>query len=126
MSAILRALFRVIVEEAEINEPFRRKLEETLGSIRGLKKNVEAQVRNRPRNRRSAAVIDPYEAMKVGEANLIAVLGPLNIEQLKDVVSQFSMDPSKLALKWKNRERIVDHIVQTTKERLEKGDAFRE
>ena len=88
-------------------------------------KAEEAQVNRRPKNRRTAAVLNPYEAIKQGEQSLAMQLQSLNVEQLKDVVSEFAIDSSKLALKWKSRERLIDLIVLTTKGRLEKGDAFR-
>ena len=40
-------------------------------------------------------------------------------------MADYRMDPSKLAMKWKDRERVIDHIVATAVERGQKGDAFR-
>ena len=147
MSAILKELFRTIVAEAERNPDFRHELEKIIGGVqpkaeealvtkrrgrpaamlnpREAIKAEDAQVNKRPKNRRTAAVLNPYEAIKQGEHSLATQLQSLNIEQLKDVVSEFAIDSSKLALKWKSRERLIDLIVLTTKGRLEKGDAFR-
>ena len=123
MSAKLKELFRTIVAEAERNPAFRQELEKVFGGARP--KAEEAQAHKRPKNRRTAAAVNPYEAIKQGEQSLVSQLQSLNIEQLKDVVSEFAIDSSKLALKWKSRERLIDLIVLTTKGRLEKGDAFR-
>lgn len=149
MSAILKELFRTIVAEAERNPTFLQELERV---VRGAQRKTEetqigkksrnrhatgavnphevikmdaAQVNTRPKNRRAAAMVNPYEAIKQGEQSLASQLQSLNIDQLKDVVSEFAIDSSKLALKWKSRERLIDLIVLTTKGRLEKGDAFR-
>lgn len=40
-------------------------------------------------------------------------------------VAQFAMDPSKLVMKWKDRDRIAEHIIETSMTRAAKGDAFR-
>ena len=76
-------------------------------------------------NRRAASLVDPLMAIQSGEQHLRSELSPLDLEQLRDVLADYRMDPSKLAMKWKDRERIVDHIVATAVERGQKGDAFR-
>jgi hypothetical protein len=63
--------------------------------------------------------------MEQGENALRGALTPLNVEQLKDIVAEYGMDTSKLALKWKSRDRLQDLIVATVRDRLAKGDAFR-
>ena len=52
-------------------------------------------------------------------------LRALELEQLRDVVAYYGMDPRRLAMKWKSRERLIDHISQTVHARSHKGDAFR-
>jgi hypothetical protein len=60
-----------------------------------------------------------------GRDNLRNALAPLDLERLKDIVAQFGMDPSKLVMKWKDRDRVAEHIVETSITRATKGDAFR-
>jgi len=76
-------------------------------------------------NRRAASLVDPLTAIHSGQQHLRNQLAPLDLEQLRDVVADYRMDPSKLAMKWKDRERVIDHIVATAVERGQKGDAFR-
>jgi hypothetical protein len=49
----------------------------------------------------------------------------LDLEQLRDVVAEYRMDPNKLVMKWKDRERVIEHIATTAASRGRKGDAFR-
>ncbi|WP_162527293.1 hypothetical protein [Sphingomonas solaris] len=49
----------------------------------------------------------------------------LGHEQLLDIVAEFGMDPGKLVMKWKDRDRVADRIVETAIARATKGDAFR-
>jgi hypothetical protein len=51
-------------------------------------------------------------------------LAPLNLEQLKDIIADYGMDPSKLAMKWKTPKRIIDRIVEVSLGRAAKGDVF--
>ena len=72
-------------------------------------------------------MVDPLELFQEGrEDRLREALADLNIEQLKDIVAEYGLDPSKLAMKWKKRERIEDLIVTTIAERLAKGSVFRQ
>jgi hypothetical protein len=79
----------------------------------------------RPKNRRKAAPFDPYVVYQEGEEALSRRLRDLDIEALRDMLAEFAMDPSKLAIKWKSIERITDHIISTVRARVTKGDAFR-
>jgi len=45
----------------------------------------------------------------------------LSIDQLKDIVSGYALDASRLALKWKDQTRLIDFIVTTVRGRTEKG-----
>jgi hypothetical protein len=76
-------------------------------------------------NRRAAAVLDPAVIYRNDPSALRPALDALTIDQMKDIVSQYAMDPRRLALKWKTPERLIDLIVSVTEQRASKGDAFR-
>lgn len=120
----LLALARVVADECDENAPFRKKVEEVLGSRRPESKAKPPATVQRP-HRRTPAVLDPVDLASGGRENLRNALAPLDIERLKDIVAQFGMDPSKLVMKWKDAARIIDHIVETSLSRASKGDAFR-
>jgi hypothetical protein len=129
----LNELLRVIVEEADRNSEFRQRIELALNLIHRTSDRTEenkvrsssAAVGQRPRNRRPLPVVDPIEVAKSGEAALRATLAKLTLEQLRDVVAEYGMDPGKLVLKWKAADRIIDRIVEISLARAQKGDAFR-
>jgi hypothetical protein len=52
-------------------------------------------------------------------------LRQLSLDQLRDIIAEYGMDPDKLAMKWKSTERLVDRIVEVARGRSTKGDAFR-
>ena len=43
------------------------------------------------------------------------------LEEVKEVVADYGMDPGKLVMKWKNVDRIVDRIVELSLARAQKG-----
>ena len=123
----LRALTEVVVREAEKNYEFRKNLEEALSAAypqKSDKSSAKTEL-SKKSNRRQQAIIDPVELARVSETLLREKLAELDLNQLLDVVAQYAMDPSKLVMKWKDRSRICDKIVESSLTRATKGDAFR-
>lgn len=124
----LRALGTVVLEEAERNPEFAQRMLRGLGaSDDSLNSNKAASAPSKTRSRtREAAVLDPVAVLAdQGEEALRAELARLPLDKLLDIVAEFAMDPSKLVMKWKNPERVIDHIIESAKRRSVKGDAFR-
>jgi len=122
---ILLALARAIADECDVNAPFRLKIEEVLQPKRERKSPAKEAFAAQRRGRRAPAVLDPIEVIHNGFWALRRRLEDLDLEQLKDIVAQYGMDPSKLVMKWKDRERVIERILDVSQSRSTKGDAFR-
>lgn len=127
---LLSDVARVVAEEAERNPDFAKKLADILVPTRGVERT--AMVRDpsfssgsRSKNRRPKAVLDPVEVARMGEQPLRARLMEFTLDQLKDIVADYGMDPGKLVMKWKAADKIIDRIVEISLSRAQKGDAFR-
>jgi hypothetical protein len=116
----LNDLVRAIVEETEKNSEFSKRIEEALG----LQEKAPKPVGSRATHRRAPAVLDPVELARRGEPTLRANLAQLNLEQLKDIVADYGMDPGKLVLKWKTTDRIINRIIEVAIGRAKKGEGF--
>ena len=122
----LLELARAVADEAERNPEFALKLGTVLGLEHGRRHEKEPRG-GRSRRRRAPAVFDPVAVLRErDDQELRSRLLGLDLEQLKDMVAQYGMDPGKLVMKWKNRERVADRIVEISAKRAQKGDAFRE
>ena len=126
----LSELARAVADEAERNPNFGNRIAVALGlspttTVGAGVQTPGAIVRPRPRNRRSSPILDPIEVARQGEGTLREQLKPLSVEQLKDIVAAFGMDPGKLVMKWKTGDRIIDRIVEVSLSRAQKGNAFR-
>jgi hypothetical protein len=121
----LTALVNVIVEEAGRNPEFRERVESVLYVTKPAPKVKANSPQKRKGGRRAPAVLDPIDLAKHGEAGLRNQLAGLDLEKLLDIVAQYGMDPGKLVMKWKDRERVIDRIVELALARATKGDAFR-
>jgi hypothetical protein len=80
---------------------------------------------SRRTGRRAAPRLDPFEIYRQDPDLLEARLAALELEQLRDIVAHYAMDPRKLVMKWKTRDKVVGHIVEQVQASLRKGDVFR-
>lgn len=118
----LRALVDIVLEEAGHNPAFAEKLTVLLGEARPTEK-----IAGKRTGRRTPAILDPFAIMQEqGELSLREALRKLDLEQLRDIIAEYGMDPAKLAMKWKAADRVIDLVVSTAALRLTKGDAFRD
>lgn len=76
--------------------------------------------------RRAPGVIDPFAIYsEADEQGLRERLASLSLEQLRDIVAEHGMDHDRLAMKWKDSQRVIDRIVEKVVSRASKGNAFR-
>ena len=127
----LQDFAKVAADEAERNPAFELRLRKALGlpeaavdpADQDSTKPGKSGVR-RHKSRRTPPILDPVELILHGEPLLRERLDPLTVEQLKDIVAGHGMDPSKLVMRWKSRDRIANHIVQMAISRSQKGNVF--
>lgn len=129
----LKRLIQVVIDEAERNADFEAALSDALGTnpnkhrlskADGLGKPDDGETK-RGKNRRAPAVIDPVQVVRDGETALRGALEKLSLEQMRDIVAEYGMDPGRLVMKWNSPERVVDRIVEMSVARAYKGNAFR-
>jgi hypothetical protein len=83
-------------------------------------------IKPRRTGRRAAGVIDPFAIyVASGESGLRDRLRRLDLEQMRDIVAEHGMDHDRLAMKWKDPDRVIDRIVDKVRARASKGSAFR-
>lgn len=60
-----------------------------------------------------------------GEDGLRRKLEPLGLHDLKGIISKHGFDTSKLAEKWRTKDRLINLIVDRAKARSDKGNVFK-
>nr|WP_146139663.1 hypothetical protein [Lysinibacillus timonensis] len=139
-------MFEVILQEMKCNQGFAKKVESIFNVEDGgfsvttssSERNDQSQRKMDPKynstasnskkrlRKRNKAAFNPETLLEEqGERVLVESLNQLNIDQLKDIVSEFGMDPAKKVMKWKKKERFIEHIIEVAQNRLMKGTAFR-
>lgn len=127
LAARLARLVQVVAAEAARTQRFARALSKALEEP--LEKNeVSSDHRGGAKrgNRRDPGRIDPFAVFADGgEPALRGQLELLDLEQLRDIVAEHGMDHDRLALKWKDPNRVITRIVERVTARAAKGSAFR-
>jgi hypothetical protein len=81
----------------------------------------------RPKKAQQPVDVDVFEIFSQGgEEALRNRLDLLELNALRRIVRHHGLDPSKLAEKWKNKERLISLIVDRVASRSEKGKAFKD
>lgn len=60
-----------------------------------------------------------------GEKTLREKLDPFDITVLRQIISQNSLDSSRLSRKWRKKEKLINLIVEKVAARSEKGNALK-
>jgi len=116
----LKALLDEVLAEVERNPAFRERLSQLLeGQPTIAPQQLKRSARRQP------GKFDPMAVYRDQPQELTARLEALSVEELKDIVAEGGMDRAKLAMKWKDKQRLIELIVNTVKSRDQKGDAFR-
>ncbi|NQT47405.1 MAG: hypothetical protein HQ578_00365 [Chloroflexi bacterium] len=117
---LLNEVFSELLKEVRANPD----LSTRLGKIIEKHTPGTGKPTGRP-HRRTPGAFDPMVVYRENPDSLKSRLEELNIEQLKDIIAEQGMDRSKLAMKWKAKERLINLIFTTEESRVHKGDAFR-
>lgn len=116
----LKALLDVVIAEVERNPAFRERLSQLLED-----RPIPSTEQPKRNNRRQTGKFDPMAVYRDQPQTLAARLLALSVDELKDIIAEGGMDRTKLAMKWKDKDRLVELIMNTVKSRDQKGDAFR-
>ena len=116
----LKSVFDELLAEVSRNDKLRQRLADILG---GSLAQTKAWTRRSAR--RKPGLFDPMVVYRERPEGLSRRLGDLSLEELKDIIAEHGMDRTKLARKWKEKDRLIELILNAVKSRSQKGDAFR-
>jgi hypothetical protein len=124
--ALWKKVSACITDEISNNDEFAKRMgsifEDNL--VKGKSKAEIDMTKPKRSNRREPSKVDPFILLEQGVDAFKGALELLDIEELKDVIAEHGMDSAKLAMKWKDRNRLINHIIDTTQRRSSRGEAF--
>ncbi len=117
---LISGIFNEFLKELRNNEDLRNRIVEVIERTSTPPEKPRARS-----HRRKPGPFDPMLVLRENPEALKTHLEALNVEQLKDIIAEHGMDRDRLAMKWKDKSRLVDRIITTVNSRAKKGDAFR-
>jgi len=118
---LLKNLVELLADEAARNPNFASKLDETLSSL------PESKAKQKKRGKTAPAEGLPdihAEWNARGETDFRLWLREQPIAVLKAIIREQDMDASRRTSKWKEAEKLSDHITDSLRARLSRGSAF--
>jgi hypothetical protein len=77
-------------------------------------------------SRRKPGPWNPFDVYSTSGADgLRERLVQLDLEQLRDILAEHGMDTDRLAMKWRDHDRVIARIVERVEDRSVKGASFR-
>ncbi|MGW1059020.1 hypothetical protein [Micromonospora rubida] len=124
-TSLSRIVTAIATEAARSKRLTQSLLRATQGVDQGYKR-TKPDAPERRGGRRNPGAFDPISIFaEHGEEGLRERLAGLSIEQLRDIIAEQGMDHDRLAMKWKDRTRLSDRIVERVLARSVKGEVFR-
>ena len=125
---VINRLAAVIIDEASQNPAFADKLQNAImaADYESATDKKQEQTAPKRKRRRDPALLNPIDMIQEDEAKLIGRLHEFSEKELKDIIAEYRLDPSQRAMYWRNRERLIQFILDTARRRAAKGDAFRD
>lgn len=118
MEKKLKELFNVIMEEIKTNEEFKKKVESALAVEYKPKKKVKKKVVIEPK-------LNPLELISKSEVDLREKLSELEVIDLKNIIKFYEMDNTSSCSRWKKKDRLINYVIDVSKSRVNRGNAFR-
>lgn len=129
LPALLRAAADTIEQHPEVLTTFSRlfnKYSEELSAKPSVPKESEDEPSDADSDSQRAPQLDPYQLLQEsGPAGLRARLETLSLQELKLLIKQRGFDTNRLAQKSKDKNRLVDLVIDRASARSGIGAAFR-
>ena len=130
VASALSRLTAIVIEESARNSDFASKIQfvfaEPGSCISEDDTSNETSNIQRRRNRRDPAVLNPFDMIPNDETKLVECLRSLTEKELKDIIAQFGLDPTNRSMQWRKKERLIQSILEATRRKTAKGNAFRD
>lgn len=118
---LFRGLVNLLGEEAERNPEFAAKLESLLSALPDRK----AQARKAPKLKPPKDLPDIHAEWNTrGEAELRLWLRDQPVATLRALIRQHDFDAARRTAKWKDAEKLSDHIADQLHARMARGSSF--
>jgi hypothetical protein len=117
-------VFKTIAIKIEEDDEFAKSilscLDEKSNDIKNTKKKIKS---SQPISKTyDMNIFEMYQ--KDGPYGLLEFLEPLDLKDLKKIVVENGLDPAQKVRRWRLKEKVIKHIVETIGKQMSKGEVF--
>lgn len=119
---------------AEVFKTIAKKIEEDDEFIKSILSCLDERsndIKNTKKKKKSSQAISKNYDMNIfemyqkdGPHGLLEFLEPLDLKDLKRIVVENGLDPAQKVRRWRLKEKIIKHIVETIGKQMSKGEVF--
>ena len=120
----IAAVFITIAKKIEEDQEFAKSIficlddrSKDIKNTEKMKKSSHAITKDNEMN-----IFEIYQ--KDGPHGLLEILEPLDLKELKKIVVENGLDPAQKVRRWRIKEKIIKHLVETVGKQMSKGEAF--
>lgn len=127
LERIVTRLYECVLEEMQTNPVFAKKLADILFEDTSFVVDKSRTKKKPIKSKRKKALFNPVVYLLEHEMQnkvLEVELGKLEINQLKDMISEYDMDPNKEATRWRKKEKFISLILERSLKRSNHGKVF--
>jgi hypothetical protein len=117
-------IFKTIAIKIEEDDEFAK-------SILSCLNERSNDIKNTKKKKKSSQTISKNYDMNIfekyqkdGPHGLLEFLEPLDLKDLKSIVVENGLDPAQKVRRWRLKEKIIKHIVETIGKQMSKGEVF--
>jgi hypothetical protein len=115
----IAAILITIAKKIEEDEAFARSIFDCLDEIKNIG-NKKKSPKTTPTY--DINIFEIYQ--NEGSQALLVFLESLDLKELKKIVVQNGLDPAQKVRRWRVKEKIINHVVDTVGKQMSKGEAF--
>ena len=118
----MAVILKTIAKKIEEDEAFARSIFDCLEEVKNIDNKKKKNIKTTPTPSYDINIFEMYQ--EEGPQGLLTVLESLDLKELKKVVVKNGLDPAQKVRRWRVKEKIIKHVVETVGKQMSKGEAF--
>jgi hypothetical protein len=118
----IASFLMIIAKKIEVDEEFAKSIFSQLEENHPVTKNTSKKKKSTQLDDTKINIFEIYQNQ--GPEGLLGLLESLELQGLKKIVLENGLDPAQKVRRWRKKEKIMNHIVESVCKQMSKGDAF--
>jgi hypothetical protein len=118
----IASFLMIVAKKIEVDEEFAKSIFSQLEENPPVTKSTSTKKKSNHLDDIKINIFEIYQ--NLGPEGLLGLLESLDLQGLKKIVAENGLDPAQKVRRWRKKEKIMIHIVESVGKQMSKGDAF--